>query len=241
MPTGAHRRLKIYFPKLRVGKKLFYKEVGRRTERTERIDDDGLPIRVSQEIRDSIRVGALRAKGFDVIELRIIQVNVQKKNVVETQQVPENRLVQKCLEAHGYALINIVEASESDMDLQSIERLPVLRDALSVEGGLRFANVPDSMRRVITDSTGTKYFNLRNHDVQEILTTIPSAVSNPLKRRLLDAYLKMENFQFADARRILVDLLLEENLGVLANSGTAPFTEKYIASLIEDLLGELGQ
>ena len=233
--------LKNIFSKATVGKKLFYREVGRRTERTERIDDDGLPIRVSQEIRDSIRVGALRAKGFDVIELRIIQVNVQKKNVVETQQVPESRLVQKCLEAHGYPLINIVEASESDMDLQSIERLPVLRDALSVEGGLRFANVPDSMRRVITDSTGTKYFNLRNHDVQEILTTIPSAVSNPLKRRLLDAYLKMENFQFADARRILVDLLLEENLGALANSGIAPFTEKYIASLIEDLLGELGQ
>ena len=229
------------FTKATGSKKLFYREVGRRTEWTERIDDDGLPIRISQEIRDSIRVGALRAKGFDVIELSILQVNVQNKNVVETQQLQECQLVQKCLEARGCALINIAQASESDMDLQSIERLPVLKDALSVDGGLRFASVPDSMRRVITDSTGIKYFNLRNHDVQEILKTIPSAISNPLKRRLLDAYLKMETYQFSDARRILINLLLEDNLGALANTGTAPFTEKYIASLIEDLLGELDQ
>ena len=229
------------FSEATVGNKLFYREVGRRTERTERIDDDGLPIRVSQEIRDSIRVGALRAKGFDVIELHIVQVNVQNKNVVETHQLPERQLVQKCLEARGFALIDIAEASESDMDLQSIERLPVLKDALSVDGGLRFANVPDSMRRVITDSAGIKYFNLRNQAVQEILAIIPAAVSNPLKRRLLDAYLKMENFQFSDARRILIDLLLAEDLGALANAATAPFTEKYIKSLIEDLLEELGQ
>ena len=31
------------------------------------------------------------------------------------------------------------------MDLQSIERLPILKDALLLAGGLRFASVMDSM------------------------------------------------------------------------------------------------
>ena len=55
------------------------------------------------------------------------------------------------------------------MDLTSIERLPLLKDALSIGDGLRFASVPDSERRVITDSTGIKYINLRNEDIREIL------------------------------------------------------------------------
>ena len=221
--------------------KLYYRDVSRNNQHTEHIDDDGLPIRVSQEIRDSIRVGALRANGFDVIELGIIQVNERKGNSVQTNQVQEHELVSKCLASRGMPLVNIIVATEADMDLRSIEKLPVLNDALSIGGGLRFASVPDSTRRVIADSTGVKYFNLRNSDVQEILEVIPRAISNPLKRRLLDAYLRLEIFQFHAARTILRDLLMTDSLVSLANAETAPFTEKYIESLIAALLPELEQ
>ena len=220
-------------------RRLFYRDVGRRAERTEQIDDDGLPIRFSQEIRDSIRVGALRAKGFDVIELGLIRVNVRVGNSVQAHQIQEAHLVQKCLSGRGLELVNIVNATETDMDLRSIERLPVLNDALSVGDGLRFASVPDSTRRIITDSAGVKYINLRNNDVKRILRVIPAAVSNPLKKRLLDAYLKIENFQFYDARQILMQLLESEHLESLAMVEAAPFTEKHVRMLIEQLLREL--
>ena len=233
--------LKHIFSNISEKRKLFYRAIGRKNERTERIDDEGLPIRVSQEIRDSVRVGALRANGFDVIELGLIHVNIRDGNTVQTHQIPEHELVSKCLHARGLSLINIAEASETDMDLRSIEKLPLLNDALSVGVGLRFASVPDSKRRVITDSSGTKYVNLRNEDVKKILAFIPQAISNPLKNRLLDAYLKLENFQLREARQILVELLMNPNLGLMANARTAPFTEQRIESLIKDLLLELDQ
>ena len=43
--------------------KLYFRQTGLRTERQERIDDDGFPIRFYHEIRDSVRTSALRAKG----------------------------------------------------------------------------------------------------------------------------------------------------------------------------------
>ena len=151
----------------------------------------------------------------------------------------EYELVNKCLTPRGVPLTSITNATEADMDLQSIERLPTLNDALSIGEGLRFANVPDSTRRVIADSTGVKYVNLRNEDIQEILRIIPRAISNPLQSRLLDAYLQLETYQFHSARRILRELLLTEELSSLANSETAPFTKRHMESLIKDLRSEL--
>ena len=87
-------------------------------------------------------------------ELNVHQVNVKTQNTVQTIQIQEQPLVQKSLQKRGIELINIVNAPESDMDMSGIETLPILRSALTMAGGLTFAEVPDSKRRVISDQTG---------------------------------------------------------------------------------------
>lgn len=218
--------------------KLYFRDVSRNAQRTEHIDDEGLPIQVSQEIRDSIRVGALRARGFDVIELGSITVNIRNGNAIQTHQVFEEELVTKCLLSHGGRLINIINAEETDMDLESIERLPILKDALSMDVGFRFASVPDSLRRVIADSTGKKYINIRNADVQDMLEVIPAAIANPLRSKLLEAYLQLELFQLRSARQIILELLAEKELATLAKADTAPFTRRRLEELIRTLRRE---
>lgn len=220
-------------------KKLFFRQKAQPKEHTETIDDEGLPVRVTQEIRDSIRVGALRAKGFDVIDVDRIHVNVRRNGVVRTQQIDEYPLVLRCLKKRGVQLIDIAAAEESDMDLHSIERLPILKDALLMAGGIRFASVADSKRRVISDRSGIRYINLRNHDVQQLLKIIAVAISNPLKNRLLEAYLKIEEFHLRGARRIIMDLLATEDLSTLASGDVAPLTRKHVESLVSELLSEL--
>ena len=223
----------------RNAEKMFFRDISRGNQRTEQFDDEGLPIRISQEIRDSVRVSALRANGYDVVELANIQVNVRSGTSVQTQQIQEVDLVKQCLSGRGVLLVNITEATEADMDLKSIERLPILNDALSIGGRLRFARIPDSTRRVVADSTGVKYVNLRNEDVQEILNVIPEAISNPLRIRLLEAYLQLEIFQFQSARGILKELLLTKELAALANAETAPFTKRHMEKLVKELGSEL--
>ena len=223
------------------GAKLFFKPVWQPEERTQNIDDEGMPISIRQEIRDSIRIGALRAKEYEVIELDRLQVNLRSGGTVRTQYVDEYPLVQRCLEKRGIQLIDIANASESDMDLRGIEKLPILNDALSIAGGLRFAAVTESKRRVITDRSGTRYINLRNPDVQSLLGVIPEAISNPLKSRLLEAYLKIEDFRFRDARELLSELLKSSDLETPAGLDVAPLTRQYIEAQIKRLLSELKQ
>lgn len=221
--------------------KLFFRQKFRPHEHTHTIDDEGMPVRVTQEIRDSVRVGALRAKGFDVLELDRLPVNVRRNGVVKAQQIDDYPLVLKCLQKRGVQLVDIANASDSDMDLQSIERLPILKDALLLEGGLRFASVMDSKRRVIRDRSGIRYINLRHPDVQQLLRVIAVAASNPLKKRLLEIYLKIEEFRLRDVRQIVADLLATDDLAALAAGDMAPLTRKHLDSLIQDLLSDLGQ
>lgn len=219
--------------------KLYFRQRGSSIHRQENIDDDGLPIHIYQEIRDSVRVSALRAKGFSVVELNLHQVNVKTQNTVQTLQIQEQPLVQRCLQKRGIDLIDITNAPESDMDMRSIEKLPILRSALTTAGGLTFAAVPDSKRRVISDQTGMRYINLRNPAVQELLELIPDAISNPLKHRLLEAYLKLEDYRLPDAREILINLLSRDDLSTLATAEMAPLTKKHVEGLIRDILQEI--
>ena len=219
--------------------KLYFRQKSINPQRREDIDDDGLPVRFYQEVRDSVRIGALRAKGFSVIELNLHQVNVKSNNTVQTLQIPELSLVERCLKKRGIELVNIVDAPESDMDMKSIEKLPILRSALTAAGGLTFAAVPDSKRRVISDQSGTRYINLRNEAIQRLLKLIPDATSNPLKHKLLEAYLRLEDFKLQDTREILLDLLGSDDLEYLANSEMAPLTKAYVAKRISELLREM--
>ena len=219
--------------------KLYFRQKGLRTERQERIDDEGLPIRFYQEVRDSVRISALRAKGFSVIELNVHPVNVKSNNTVQTFKIPEQPLVQKCLQKRTVELCDIVSAPDSDMDMRGIEKLPILRSALTIAGGLTFAAVPDSKRRVISDQTGMRYINVNNPVIQSILKLIPDATSNPLKHRLLEAYLRVEDFKLAEARNILVELLSRDDLEMLATAQMAPLTKEHLAQRIRELLREV--
>ena len=68
-----------------------------------------------------------------------------------------------------------------------------------------------------------RYINLRNPAVQILLKLIPDAISNPLKHRLLEAYLRLEDFKLREAREIVVDLLSRDDLATQATGrdGTA--------------------
>ena len=238
LPERAQSSLQGVIGKGPARTKIFFRNVSRPNERVQTIDDEGLPIRVSEEIRDSVRIAALRAKGHEVIDLERAQVSFRKRGAVSTQWVEEYPIVLRCLQRRGIELVDIANASESDMNLGGIERLPILRDALVIAGGLRFAVIHDSKRRTVTDRSGVRYINLRNPDVRRLLRVIPSAVSNPLRQRLLDVYLKIEDFRLREARTSLLALLGERELYKLASVDTAPFTRQYVEQLIEDFLTE---
>jgi hypothetical protein len=61
-------------------------------------------------------------------------------------------------------------------------------------------------------------------------------VSNPLRRRLLQIYLHVEDYRLAEARRELLALLEEPALVELAQAETAPLSRDAISGAVSRLL-----
>ncbi len=221
--------------------RLYFRRVGSPAYMSRQIDDEGLPINLSEEVQYGMRVGALRARGFPVIETNTFNMTWQIAQQPQpmTYGVDEVQIILDCLSASGVAVMDVSQAPEEDLDFASYERLPVLRQILNIGGAqLRLARVPESGRRVVTDPSGVRYLNVANPRIERLLTVLPEAISNPLKRRLLRVYLGLETFDLTEARDTLLSLLGEDNLGLMAQVHTSVLTQGATKRAIDRLLSE---
>jgi hypothetical protein len=200
---------------------------------TRSVDDEGSPVQFMEEIRYSVRVGALRARGFEVVEVGQVQVTLENQRNATAVNIEEDGAVRRICQERSIEVLDVAQAPPEDLNLDAIEVLPVLQGFLEVAGGLRFARIPDSQRRVVADPSGLHYLNVDAPAVGRLLDTIPGAVGNPLRRRLLEIYLALEDFNFVGARNSILDLLESKELASLAAANVAPLTQDYIAKAVE--------
>jgi hypothetical protein len=91
---------------------------------------------------------------------------------------------------------------------------------------------------VVTDPSGVRYLNVDHPRVRRLLSALPDAIANPLKRQLLRAYLGLETYSIMEARESLLGLLENGNLAALAQSETSVLTSRAVRRSIERLLAE---
>ncbi len=221
--------------------RLYYRPVGSPAYMSRQIEDEGLPINFSEEIGYTIRIGALRARGFEIVETDYVTFTWQLPEQPQplTYQINEYQVIQDCLSITGKEIRSVGEAPESDLNLDNFEKLPALRKVLDVGGGqLRLASVPGSGRRVVADPSGVRYLNVDHPRIRRLLSALPEAIANPLKRRLLRVYLGLESWELQEARDLLLELLEDQNLAVMARSETSVLTQRAVRRAIERLLAE---
>lgn len=220
--------------------RLYYRRTGTAaTQRSRQITDEGFPIHVTEEVRDSVKVAALRARGFPVLEFAQLPVTFELTTGASSQTIDELAVIQQVLAGRGIELLDISNTRAEDVDFSSIEKAPLLRRLLDVHGLLAFADFPDSTRRVITDPSGVRWLNTRHPSVARLLRVIADAVSNPLRRRLLSIYLGLEDFRLTEARAGALELLESQELAALATAEVAPLSSTAVAAAIT-LQQELG-
>jgi hypothetical protein len=78
-------------------RRLYYRRKGAATQRRQQSNDSGFPIQWHEEIRDSVRIHALRANGYQVLNAQQIAVSVQNASGVSNQLIDEIPLINRCL------------------------------------------------------------------------------------------------------------------------------------------------
>ena len=196
------------------------------------IDDAGVPVTISEEIRDSVIVSALAANGFSVLQLKRHRITVQTQAQPQTVDVQELDAVRYALQNTSVEIRDIASVLDGDMDLSSVEVFPEIRKLFGLDSKLGFARIEGSARRVVRDPRGYKYMNINSPDVKRLLKTVPEAMSNPLKQKLLDIFLDVELYQYPSARQSLMELLESDDLKNLASVESGLLTQQYLRSKI---------
>ncbi len=219
--------------------RVYVRRISTPTQRNRQIDDEGFPIMVQEEINASVAVAALRARGFPIIEARQHQMTQQLTQISQSFAIDEVSILDDILSPKGIQVLDIASPFAEDLDLTSVERLPILRNVLDVGGLLRFAEIDDSLRRVVSDPSGVRYLNVNNAAIRRLLEVIPAAVTNPLRRRLLEIYLGIEDFRLSDVRELLMVLMEHPRLADMAASEVAPLSSASVQRAISNLVSEL--
>jgi hypothetical protein len=222
--------------------RLYYRRGGDPSYVSRQIHDEGLPINLSEEIGYTIRIAALRARGFQAVETGYLTMTWQMPEQPQpvTYRIDEYQIIHDCVSPGGYEVLDVNQAPDSDLDFDDFEKLPELRRVLDVGGEhLRLASVPGSNRRVVTDPSGVRYLNVDHPRVRRLLSALPDAIANPLKRQLLRVYLGLETLSIMEARESLLGLLENGNLAAMAQSETSVLTSRAVRRSIERLLAEL--
>lgn len=220
--------------------RIYFRRISDPTETSRSLDDDGTPIQFVEEVRYGIRVGALRARGFSVVEVGQLSLMQQGADGASRLVVDEEQTLRRMAEERGFDVRSINDALPEDMDLSAVEVLPGLHGLFTVGEGLRFARVGDSRRRVVKDLSGVRYLNIDHPVVRRVLLVLPDALNNPVKRKLLDAYLSAEDFEWGAVRGMLLDILETGDLSELASAEIAPLTAAYVRRTLEALMAPDG-
>src|SRR5215217_1147911 len=104
---------------------LYYRRVGSPAYMPRQIEDEGLPINFNEEIGYTIRIGALRAWGYAVVETGYLTFTWQLPGQPQaaTNRLDEYQVVHDCLSVTGEEIRDISQAPESDLNLDDFEKL----------------------------------------------------------------------------------------------------------------------
>lgn len=237
---STKRPLSFHIERVRTNarKLFFYRAEQERQNVQEKINAGGVNVQVTETILMNLRVDLLRAKGETVVscKLRRFQENSVKGNIIV--DVHEADLLTQSAAAAGVETRPVDKATLDELELHWSPQSQLMGKMLNLGSELKVAYLPGSRERVVRDFSG-RILNSAHAEVQKVLQTLPSAVGNPIRRALIQAYMDLSNQQIADARERILDLLTQDDLEDQAALRGGQLQREYLRGKVAEMLNQL--
>ena len=182
-----------------------------------------------------LRILALTAKGFVVVRCMRHNYSLSYGGQQENFQVlDEDVLGQFCNEA-GVKMARVEDAPDEHINIAESDSTRLVNTLFSLGADFKVTFIENSSQRVIRDYTG-RFLNAAHPEVSEILRAMPDALGNPVRRRLLAAYMALAHWDLIDARSLIKDLLLDSQLAENAQLKTGRLLADHLRSKLTDVL-----
>lgn len=237
---STKRPLSMHIDKARANarKLFFYRAEQERQNVQEKINTGGANIQVTETILMNLRVDLLRAKGETVVacKLRRFQETSAKGNIIV--DVHEADVLTQAAAAAGVETRSVDKATLDELELHWSPQSQLLGKMLDLGSELKVAYLPGSRDRVVRDFAG-RILNSAHAEVRKVLQTLPSAVGNPIRRALIQAYMDLSNQQIADARERILNLLTQDDLEDQAALRGGPLQREYLRGKVAEMLSDV--
>lgn len=225
--SGAKNRGVVYFVRQEVQHKQIQQSIAGAT--------GSLQLTEMTQTRD-LRARHLRAKGHVVVSCRDRSYQVELGGGAQVVRVHEADLLTEACQAAGVQCVAVESASPEEVALDAAPEGRLLAGIFGLGSELKFVRLEGSSERVIRDYDG-RLLNCSHPEVRELLANLPDIMGNPIRRRLFEIYLDINNYQFTKARESLRTLMLDTSLPDLGQLTAGPLTRDFfkrkVAGLIE--------
>ncbi len=200
------------------------------------LNDGSQNIQLSAPIRSlDLRTTLLRLNGFVVVEAENHSYSVFHNGRNRNVDINDIQALELFASARGL-LIGLVRDAPVDhtrigtsFDAQEITRI------FELTSDLKFQSVDAIADAVIADFNGY-ILNSRNEEIRRILSVIPDAIGNPIRKNLISAYLSLSVYDVARSRQTLYELIVDEEFQLKARQETGKYFRLYLADKIRNLL-----
>ncbi len=200
------------------------------------ISDEGSQIQLTESAQTlGLRVIALSANGFPIVRCRQHSYNLSYGGHQENISINDEDVLKEFCQRVGVELRRVEEAPDEHINILETESTRLVNSLFSLGGDFKVTFVETSAQRVIRDYTG-RFLNAAHPEVAEILEAIPDALGNPIRRKLLNAYMALTYYGLSEARSLIKELLLDPGLEENSQLKTGQLLADHLRHKLKDIL-----
>ena len=202
------------------------------------VTDRGQSIQLSAPIRSlNLRITLLRLNGYAVVQAERHTYSVHFSGRSRNVEVHDMNALGELAAIRGVSVALVKDAPAGHTRIGSSFQSREMTSIFGSSSDLKIQSVDTIADAVIADFSGY-ILNSRNQEIRDILTVIPDAVGNPIRKNLISAYLALSTYDIETTRNVLFEMIVDPDFDTKARQATGKLFYRYLSGKVADMLGE---
>lgn len=202
--------------------------------------DRGQTVSLTENVGSlELRMTLLQLNGFAVARTERHDYAVQIAKGNRTIQIHDFDMIVDVCGPLGIDVKKVQDAPANDTTIGSSPDAEAIIRLFQMPTDLKIQSVENMTNAIIADFNGY-ILNLGNDEIKRILSIVPDAVGNPIRKDLLSAYLALSTYNVSLARNTIFELMIDPDFESKAGRTTGRFFRNYLEERVKALLKSKG-
>ena len=202
------------------------------------VSDRGQNIQFLAPIRSlDLRITLLRLNGYVVVGAEKHTYSVYYSGKIRNVDVHDMDALGEIANIRGIPIAMVRDAPADHTRIGTSFNSKEMTSIFELTSDLKIQSVDAVTDAVIADFNGY-ILNSRNQEIRDIISVIPEAVGNPIRKNMISAYLSLSTYDIEKARDTLFEMIVDPEFHMKARQVTGRLFHRYLSDRLSDMLGD---